>query len=150
MPSLFPTFEVPTQLAEDVHLERLYRPGPLWDLEKGDFIFDGARRPLYGSGYDEWVTWCIKAIMTERWGHYGYSGDMGIEAEDAFKQPDRKAQESALIRTITEALLADPMGRTRQVRDFQFKWYADELEITCVIYGNQGDSNTLKVKLRNF
>jgi hypothetical protein len=146
--NLFPVINVPAELAEDIQIQQQYRPAPLWDFESGDFILDGARQPVYGSGFDAWVLWCIKAIMTERWAHYAYSGNSGIEADDAFKQPDRKAQESAFERTVTEALLADPMGRTRQVRDFTFDWRGDSLNIGCVVVGADGNSATIAAPIR--
>ena len=146
---LFPTFEVPAALAEDILTENQYPPAPLWDVEKGDFVINGARQTLYGSGYDAWVLWCTKAILTQRWAHDGYSANEGIEAEQAFKEPDRKAVESAFERTITEALLADPLGRTMQVRDFEFRWEADSLWITCVVVGADGDTASIRARLNN-
>ena len=144
---LFPTFEVPATLGEDILTENQYPPAPMWDVEAGDFVTNGARQTLYGSGYDAWVLWCTKAILTQRWAHDGYSANEGIEAEQAFKEPDRKAAESVFERTITEALLADPLGRTVQVHDFEFKWEADSLWITCVVVGTDGDTASIRAKL---
>lgn len=146
---LFPTFEVPATLAEDILTENQYPPSPMWDVEKGDFVTNGARQTLYGSGYDAWVLWCTKAILTQRWAHDGYSANEGIEAEQAFKEPDRKAAESAFERTITEALLADPLGRTIQVRDFAFTWEADSLWIACEVIGANGDTASIRAKLNH-
>ena len=146
--NLFPVFDVPSILVEDRRNTQRYRPAPLWDFESGDFVLNGARQPLYGSGYDAWVLWCIKTIMTQRWAHLGYSSNAGIEAEEAFKQPDRKAQESMLTRTISEALLADPMGRTRRVHSFKYQWLADSLLITCEVVGRDGNSATIDANLR--
>lgn len=58
--SLFPVFDVPATLAEDIENEERYAPAPLWDVERGDFVTDGANRTLYGSGYDAWVLWCTQ------------------------------------------------------------------------------------------
>lgn len=112
------------------------RKGDKIEVEAGNLIGD-----------DAWVLWCIKTIMTQRWAHLGYSNNAGIEAIEAFRQPDRKAQESAFTRTITEALLADPMGRTRQVRNFQYDWHADSLNITCEIFGAAGNSAVINARL---
>ncbi len=108
---------------------------------------DGTGQALYGSGYDAWVLWCTKVILTQRWAHLGYSADMGIEAEQAFQAPGRAAAESSFERTITEALLADPMGRTVQVRDFSFQWEADSLWITCKVFGADGNSANVSARL---
>ena len=146
--NLFPVFDVPATLAEDIQEQHRYRPAPLWDYERGDFLLSGARQPQYGTGYDAWVLWCTKTIQTQRWAHYAYSGNIGIEAIEAFREPDRPAQESAIIRTITEALLADPMGRTQQVREFRFTWRGDSLFISCVVFGIDGNSAEIQATLR--
>jgi hypothetical protein len=146
--NLFPVFEVPSALAEDVKIKQKYRPAPLFDVESGDFVYSGSRQTIYGSGYDAWVLWCTKTILTQRWAYYGYSNNAGIEAAEAFQAPDRGAIESAFERTITEALLADPMGRTRVVRNFEFTWLADSLSIACAVYGDDGNSATIRARLK--
>ena len=145
---LFPVFEVPSETIENIQPRQRYRPAPLWDYEKGDFITNGTRQMLYGDGSDAWVLWCVKTIQTQRWAEFAYSSNAGIEAEEAFKEPDRKAAESAFERTITEALLADPAGRTRQVRDFQFTWVADSFSISCVVDGSEGNSEIIRAVLK--
>ena len=145
--NLFPVFDVPSALAGETEAQNKYPPAPMWDVEAGDFVADGANKLLYSSGKDAWVLWCTKSILTQRWAHLGYNSNEGIEAEEAFKEPDRKATESAFERTITEALLADPMGRTSQVRDFAFQWEADSLWIECVVVGTDGDTASIKAKL---
>ena len=145
--NLFPVFDVPSALAGEPETQNKYPPAPMWDVEAGDFVADGANKLLYGSGKDAWVLWCTKSILTQRWAHQGYNSNEGIEAEEAFKEPDRKATESAFERTITEALLADPMGRTSQVRDFAFQWEADSLWIECVVVGTDGDTASIRAKL---
>ena len=149
--NLFPVFDVPSETVESTPISvprPQYRPAPLWDYEKGDFVMNGARQPIYGNGNDAWVFWCMKTIRTQRWSKLAYSGNIGIEKEEAFRESDRKAQESALERTITEALLADPMGRARQVRDFKFDWRADSLWISCVVYGAEGNSEIIRADLK--
>ena len=146
--NLFPVFDVPSTLTEDETPKTQYNPAPLWDVERGDFVTNAARQPLYGIGYDAWVLWCTKTILTQRWAHLGYSDNAGIEAAEAFKEPDRAAQESAFERTITEAFLADPMGRTAQVKDFIFRWYADSLSITCTIVGSEGNTAVVNAAIR--
>jgi hypothetical protein len=150
--NLCPVFDVPAVLAEDVEalqIQDRYAPAPMWDFERGDFVTDGANQTLYGSGRDAWILWCIKTILTQRWAHLGYSSNAGIESEEAFREPDRAAQESAFERTITEALLADPMARTLQVRDCIVDWGVDSLMITCTVVGTDGNSATVTAKLNN-
>jgi len=146
--NLFPVFDVPATLAEDIQQIHRYRPVPSFDIERGDFVFDGANRPIYGSGYDAWILWCTKTVLTQRWAYYGYSSNAGIEAEEAFTQPDRQAAQSYFERTITEALLADPMGRTQSVRNFRFSWLADSLQIACEVTGADGNSATVQARIK--
>ena len=146
--NLFPVYDVPATLAENSPVKQRYQPVPQWDMEEGEFVMDGAKRLAYGSGYDAWVLWCIKTMLTQRWAHGGYSSNAGIEAEQAFRLPDRPAQESAFRRTITEALMADPMGRTAQVGEFQFAWGVDALNITCTVTGKGGNTAAITASLK--
>lgn len=144
---LFPVFDAPEEADEDEDLQAQYAPAPMWDMEKGDFVTDGSGRMLYGSGLDAWALWCVKAVMTQRWAHGAYSENEGIEAEESFAEPDREAAESSFERTVTEALLADPEGRTVQVRDFEFDWEPDSLRISCEIVGSDGIAERITAML---
>ncbi len=147
MASLFPVFEVPSKLAETLDNENRFRPSPAFDTESGEFILDGGGRMGYGSGYDGWVLWCLKTIQTQRWAHLGYRSNIGTELSQAFALADRKAQESYLERTITEALLSDPKERTLRVYDFQFSWIGDALTLECTLLGQEGNTASITVNL---
>ena len=85
MPNLFPVFKQLAVLAEDtITINPRFPRAPLFDIENGDFFLVGSKQMLYGSGYDSWLLWCTKTIMTQRWAHFAYSGNAGIEAEEAF------------------------------------------------------------------
>lgn len=132
MPNLYPTFEPPTIVEqEQPQLAPEYPKSYLFDFEKGDFVLDGAGRIVIADGYTAWVQWCVKAIITERFSYLAYSGNYGVEIDKALKQPTRALVEMEIERTITEALMADP--RTELVRDFSFKWRADELYVSFTI-----------------
>ena len=148
--NLFPVFDVPGALAEEQPTIQRYNPAPLWDIERGDFVLDGAHKLLYGSGYEAWVLWCVKTVLTQRWAHLGYGTNAGIEAEQAFRETNQKAAESAFERTVTEALLSDPMGRTSQVRNFRFTWHGggESLLIECDVIGVDGNSATIMARVR--
>jgi hypothetical protein len=146
MPSLFPAFDF-SAFTSPPSADRAaggdvsrYKPGPLFDFEKGDFVVDSRGRIVIGDGYQMWVQWCEKIMRTERMAHMAYSRSIGVEADEAFREPDRESVESAFERTITEALLADPSGRTRSVREFEFDWQPDALAISCVVVGAEGYS----------
>ena len=148
MNNLFPVFDVPAVLVANTRRTVRYLPAPLFDVESGEFILNGTRQVLYGSGVDAWVLWCTKTVMTQRWAHAAYSGNIGIEADGAFKEPNRAAQESAFTRTITEALLADPMGRTMQVRNFTYRWEPDSLYMSCEVVGFDRDTAAISAEIR--
>ena len=146
MDELFPVFDVPEETNNDAQ-PLGYLPGPLFDTEIGDFVYNGANQAVYGTGYDTWVLWCTKTIITQRWAHLGYTNGAGVEANEAFRQPDRAAQESAFIRTITEALLSDPAGRTQQVMDFEFNWNDNSLRAACTVIGKDGSSAAISANI---
>lgn len=147
MASLFPVFEVPSNLADTVAVTEKYLPSPLFDVATGEFAVDGSGKMLYGTGYDAWVLWCTKAVSTQRWAHLAYHSWTGVEAEEAFREPDRGAQELALIRTITEALLADPKGRTVRVYEFACEWLGDWVSVSFRVLGANGDTASIQSKL---
>lgn len=148
MPNLFPVFEMP-ELVE----QQQTAPNPeypesyLFDFEKGDFVRDAAGRIAVADGHRAWVQWCVKTVLTERFACLAYGWDYGVETEKAMKQSSRAMIETEIGRTITEALLADP--RTELVRDFSFKWQADELFVSFTAVPVIGDPAHIEgVRLR--
>lgn len=147
MANLFPVFSVPTTLATSETVTEKYRPSIAFDVETGDFVVDGGGNMQYCSGYEAWVLWCSKTVSTERWAHLAYPSYIGTEMDSAFKEPDRDTQESAIERTITEALLADPRGRTVRVYDFSFTWKSEVATVSFTVLGSNGDSASLEAKI---
>lgn len=146
MPSLYPAFDMP-ELIEQQQAEPAPRYGKSWlfDFEKGDFVLDGAGRPVIVDGHFAWAQWCIKTVLTERFAYLVYSWNYGTEMEGALKQPSRQAVEAELERVITEALLADP--RTELVRDFQFEWKSNELNVTFIVTPTIGTPERIEVNI---
>lgn len=129
MPNLYPVFEMPELMEQQqTQPEPEYPESYLFDFEKGDFVRDAAGRIAVADGHRAWVQWCVKTVLTERFACLAYSWNYGVEVEQARKQPDRTLVEMEIERTITEALMVDP--RTELVRDFSFKWRADELYVS--------------------
>lgn len=147
MPNLYPSFEPPIIVEqEQPQLAPEYPKSYLFDFEKGDFVLDGAGRIVIADGYTAWVQWCIKAVLTERFAYLAYSGNYGVEIDEALKQPTRAAVETEVERTITEALLADP--RTYAVRNFLFKWRGNELYVSFTVIPVVGEATRIEgVKL---
>lgn len=146
MPNLYPVFEAPP-LAELEGPEPTPQYGRSWafDFAKGDFVVDGAGRVAETDGHTAWAQWCIKAVLTERFGYLVYGPGYGCELEQARGQPSRQAVEAELERVITEALLADP--RTEMVRDFSFAWQGDEVNVAFTVVPVVGTPERIEVKL---
>lgn len=113
-----------------------YRNGVAFDYEIGDFPRDGMNKMLDSTGIESWKSWCINCLHTERYKHLAYSSDFGIEIDAAFRATSREEAESILTRQISEALMADPYGRTKYVSEIIFDWTApDAVVVTVTIHG---------------
>ena len=134
MPELFPVFEVP-DLEPESQSENKTVYSASFDYELGDFALSPTGTMIEASPFDAWVQWCIKAINSECYTLIAYGRGYGAEFEDAFREPTRAARESAIERTITETVLADPYRRTVYARDFSFQWGVDSVEVAFTIGG---------------
>ncbi len=141
MPQLFPTYDLPEFLDDKSQYDTRYKRSCAWDPNKGDFVQDGAHKIIGASGKEAYMTWCYKTVMTERFKCLAYPDEIGVEMDEAVKEPDEKAVESAIERTITEALKVNP--RTEYVRDFQFYWDSDTIHVSFVVKGV--DSEEFKI-----
>ncbi|MBR2896763.1 MAG: DUF2634 domain-containing protein, partial [Oscillospiraceae bacterium] len=103
--NLFPVFDVPEITTPTQSETRTYKPSVFFDYEKGDFRLDGAHKMTASTGKEAYMQWCRKVVMTERDACLAYSTDIGIEGEAALAEGDHAAVESALEKTITEALM---------------------------------------------
>lgn len=123
---------------EDLNLDEPigYRPGVAFDWETGDFIRDGRQRLLEATGVESWQQWCMNCLQTQRYKHQAYSSDFGIDVDEVFRAEFREESESILTRQITEALQADPYGRTEYVAGINYVWpAADAIEATVTVVG---------------
>jgi len=147
MPNLYPVFEMPELMEQQqAQPEPEYPESYLFDFEKGDFVRDTAGRIVIADGHRAWAQWCVKTVLTERFAYLAYSGNYGVEIDEALKQPTRAAVETEVERTITEALLADP--RTYAVRDFSFEWRGNELYVSFTVIPVVGEASRIEgVKL---
>ena len=137
--NLFPEgYEDETVTAEDISATGPvgYKNGLAFNEEAGDFIRDGQKRILDSDGIDSWKSWCINCIQTERYMHLAYNSDFGIDLSAALQASTQKEVESILTREITEAILADPYGRTEYIEDLTFNWTApDSIQVDLTIHG---------------
>lgn len=147
MSSLFPSFDVPIIIEESKKTDNIQKSSLYFDFESGDIKLDNTGRIETASPYDTWVQWCLKTVYTQRWAYMGYSDQVGVELEEALNQDGRKAQESYIERTVTEALLADPCNRTKRVYDFIFDWQTDGVNVTFTVSGIWNDNAKLTANL---
>lgn len=113
-----------------------YRNGISFDYESGDFKRDGKNKIMDSDGIESWKSWCTNCIQTERYAHLAYSTDFGIETAAAMRAESREEADSILTREITEALLADPYGRTEYVENIEFEWTApDTARVSVTVHG---------------
>lgn len=139
MPNLYPEgYEDSVITEEDLKTVNKtgYKSGIAFDYEKGDFNRDGMNKMMDSTGIESWKSWCINCLRTERFSHLAYSSDFGIELESAMNASSREEAESILTRQISEALTADPYGRTAYVSDISYDWTApDTVAISVTIHG---------------
>lgn len=125
-----------------------YKRSPKFDEETGDFVRDGQHRLVAASGIEAWKQWCLNCVLTDRYAHFSYSTDFGINKKLVFSLPDRAAQEIMLKREITEALMADDYKRTKSVDDFTFDWVAaDTVEVSFTVTGIDNAEIDIKTKI---
>lgn len=136
-------FDVPEISDSTQSYDTAYRPSIRWDAGLGDFVRDGTNRLVECDGKEAYRTWCLKMAMTERYHCFAYPDAIGVEMEDALKEPDDKAVQSAIERTITEALMVNP--RTEYVRDFLFSGDGDTLHVRCTVKGIDTDSFEIEI-----
>lgn len=141
--TLFPVFDVPELETPAQNQNRTYKPSVFFDFEAGDFRRDGAYRMTVATGKEAFIQWCRKVVMTERDAFLAYSTDIGIEGEAALAEGDRAAVESALEKTITEALMVNT--HTEYVRDFEFSWQGDDLRMIFTVKGKEWEETTASV-----
>lgn len=143
--TLFPVFDVPEIIAPAAAEERKYKPSVYFDFEAGDFRRDGANKMTEADGREAYCQWCMKTAMTERFEFLAYSTDIGVEMYDALNQADRAAVESAIERTINEALMINP--KTEYVRDFEFTWEGEDLDCGFTVKGRDWEEFRLTVPI---
>lgn len=139
MANLFPDgYEKEVITSEDLKQQTVigYRNGIAFSEKTGDFIRDGKNKILDSTGVESWRSWCINCVQTERYKHLAYSTDFSIEIDAALKASSREEAESILTREVTEALLADPYGRTAYIDEVEFDWTApDSIKMSAKVHG---------------
>ena len=143
MPNLFPIGSSSTdstpETTPSVQFGRSWR----YDFEKGDFVLTPTGKVATSTDTDAWLEWCQKAIRTERYKYLVYSRNYGQEFEDLIaRHLPRAANESEIIRIVTETLMVDP--RTASVGNFTFRWEGDQCYFTCTVTNVRGQTGTVE------
>lgn len=144
--NLFPTGyneALCTMEIEEIHDKRAtgYRRSVYFDDELGDFVRDGQFRLKDATGIEAWKQWCVNTVQTQRFASPYYSTDIGIDWKSIIGEGDHDLAESLLRAEITDALLADPYGRTKEVSSITFEWpEADALSAHVEAIGVDGST----------
>jgi hypothetical protein len=141
--TLFPVFDVPEIEEQEESEERAYKKSVYFDFDKGDFRLDGAHNMTEANGYEAYMQWCRKVVVTERDQFLAYSTDIGTELEEALQNTDRDIIESAIEDTITEAIMVN--SHTEYVNNFSFTWGSDSLTVDFTVKGKEWDETDMSV-----
>lgn len=144
MANLFPVFEVPEMKLNTTAEEQKYRRSVLFDFDRGDFVRNGTNNIAEASGKEAYKQWCQKVVMTERLTKLSYSHKIGIETDTLWNITDKKAIESTLEATITDALMVN--NKTDYVRDFKFVWDNDNvISVSFTVKGKEWEEFSVKI-----
>lgn len=143
---LFPVFDVPEIQSGDTAEKRRYSPSVSFDYDSGDFLCGGSGNMTLAEAREAYIQWCMKLCMTERFTCLSYGKNIGVDMLDALANETRPAIESAIERTITEALMINP--KTEYLRDFQFAWHTDNLYCSFLVKARDWDEARLKVEIQ--
>ena len=69
--------------------------------------------------------------LTQRYDCAAYPDEIGTELNEALAEDSEKAVESAIERTISEALMVNP--RTEYVRNFEFSWSGEAVSVSFTV-----------------
>lgn len=87
--------------------------------------------------------WCCKMALTQRYACAAYPDEIGTELDEALAEDSEKAVESAIERTISEALLVNP--RTEYVRNFEFSWSGEAVSVSFTVKGVDTDEFNVSI-----
>ena len=148
MADLYPVFDVPCIIKEDTMPVNKQKGSIYFDFEKGDFLLDQSGKAVSATPYEAWCQWCLKTVYTQRFAYLGYSDQVGAEIHEALNAPSKQAAQSMLIKTISDACMADPYGRTLRVYDFMFNWLPDGVEVKFTLRSVWGEDAVLTAKFK--
>jgi len=143
MPNLFPITYDQGKRNANTATERQFGRSWRFDFDAGEFVITSTGKVAEAEGVDAWLEWCKKATRTERYKYLIYSRNYGQEFDDLIaRHLPRAANESEIVRIVTETLLVDP--RTAGVGNFTFRWEGDRCFFTCEVKNVRGQTGTVE------
>jgi hypothetical protein len=85
-----------------------YRPAPMFDFARGDFVRDGTGRIVTANGHVAWAQRQIKRVLTRRRSSPLYRPDFGTALDLDIQGASRSLREAAIIADVRSQLEADP------------------------------------------
>lgn len=118
---LFPVWAMPGPVAAQVGQTATiqYPPDYLFDFERGEFVKDGAGRPVKCDGYTAWAQWITLANLTQRGRFMGVPNWFGVDFDGAMRKPGQGAYQAYIAREHADA--SRPHRGTGQCQNFQFR-----------------------------
>lgn len=141
---LFPSFDIPDDVADIETDDALYGTSWRWDWDKGSFL-TGAGQLAAAPGHIAWIEWCLKALRTPRGAYLIYSDDYGIDYQAIKQARSREEAEAVMSDEVRDCLLVDP--RTASVTEFEFEWRGDAVLVRFVAQPTVGTTERLEVIL---
>jgi len=149
MNNIFPFGSLVDQevLPQESANEEMYKKEYAFDFEKGEFIQTLTKKIRLDDELEAYRTWALKALLTPRYKHLGYSRGYGQEFEGLIRRGlTRTANESEIKRTVTETLMVN--AKTREVAEFQFSWEDDAVFCEFVAVTTRGDRILLSANIK--
>ena len=139
--ALIPEFNIPEFIEESLKTdhESIFKRSIDFDFKEGGIKRDGKNNLANANFIKTFNDWVVKALSTERGTCDFYSDNYGAEFEKIFRMNDRKQQEMAIEKTVTETILADDLKRARYINGFKFNWQVGSVEVKFNVFTDKGE-----------
>ena len=135
MANIYPEINLPKLVAprSQTSADQSEKVAPFFDFRFGEFVFNPDGRPKIATPKETFEQWCIKVACTERFSRLAYTDRYGVELAYIPTMNDVYAARSQIIRTLTEAIMANP--QTQWVKNFSFKVKGDNVWVSFDVKG---------------
>lgn len=138
---LFPAFEVPDFLEDALAKDddERFKKSIDFDFWHGDFIRNGKNETVTSGYLKAFNDWIVKALSTERGMSDFYPDYYGADFEEILQMHDKKKQEMAIEKTVTETIFSDELKRAKYINSFKFDWNTDSVEVRFNVFTDEGE-----------